>query len=338
MSSINKYLSSLTYNGNEIRAFKQPNLFLGIGLWSHAHKLSIGLPIDVMHLLLPIKLMQLKIKSEEKTTPKLYILIADSMAEREGGAREEITLITSIYQRSLKKLLELLEMEDSEIILSSILEESPQYKRLLARINEDVSIKSTIQPSHYKYTVSQIAITILMQKEYEVGIKAGWLYEENQINLRSTIKAEALTLMDELKFDRWCEKYIETAEIDAPIQYLYGKAGLKQVELANGQIVTSEAPPYTAYANHRRYVVRTEPSKNPLFKPTDRVYKRWKLVAEVCHDLVNENLVNKKLLPNNWRIKRNVKEAVMMMLDHWTNLPHLHCQITEPSDIERSQV
>ena len=63
-NTLSKDLSLLTYNGNQIEIPKdnQLNIYMGIGLWSVRDRLSEGLPIDVMQMLLSASIMRSEIR------------------------------------------------------------------------------------------------------------------------------------------------------------------------------------------------------------------------------------------------------------------------------------
>ena len=126
-------LSLLTYNGDNMVTPKDNrlNIFIGIGLWSKKEGLSEGLPIDVMQMLLSATIMRAKImEANPEKSSKVIILIADSMAVREGADRENISQIIKTYKRSLEPLLDMLNIkESSEIVLSSALENFANIKK-----------------------------------------------------------------------------------------------------------------------------------------------------------------------------------------------------------------
>src|ERR1700733_12668748 len=87
-------LSLLTYNGDNIITPKdnQLNIFMGIGLWSVRDGLSEGLPIDVMQMLLSATMMRSQIlEANRGKSSKIIVLIADSMAVREGADKERVS-------------------------------------------------------------------------------------------------------------------------------------------------------------------------------------------------------------------------------------------------------
>lgn len=138
-------LSLLTYNGDNVIIPKdnQLNIFMGIGLWSVKDGLSEGLPIDVMRMLLSATIMRSQIMEVNLgKSSKVILLIADSMAVREGADQEKVSELLKIYKRSLEPLLDLINIkESSEIILSSQLESCSQYQEVLESIESTRIIK-----------------------------------------------------------------------------------------------------------------------------------------------------------------------------------------------------
>ncbi len=313
--SINKilseHLSSATYNFTDVKIPDRSNIFMGIGLWSKKDGLSEGLPIDVMHMLLGAALMRLQIAKESS---RIILLIADSMAIREGAEGKKVFELVQLYKKSLEPLLALLNIkENSEIILSSDLEKSKQYEESL-KLVEDSPVAKQLQsddPSHYAYIRTQTAINHYMNTHLDVGIKVGWICAE------SAKQSDNSSKWDELKFDRWCK----TVFSDSNMQYLYAKAGLKQP--GSKCISVSEGCPYTAYAKDQRYVVQTQSHKDikTICFIQKRVAAHWKGVAEICSNLMEMGLVNCKLLPKDCIQKTNAITTVYNMLNHWVNAP-----------------
>lgn len=92
-----KDLSLVTYNSGSLKASNpgHSHIYVGIGLWSKRNHLSEGLPVDVMHMLLAAKLVQVT-----HTNAKVVILIADSMAIREGADSIQTEQIVLIYKKA----------------------------------------------------------------------------------------------------------------------------------------------------------------------------------------------------------------------------------------------
>ena len=323
-------LSLLTYNRDNIITPKdnQLNIFMGIGLWSVRDGLSEGLPIDVMQMLLSATMMRSQIlEANRGKSSKIIVLIADSMAVREGADREKVSQLIEIYKRSLRPLLDLLNLtESSEVILSSELEKCSQYQEALKSVENSRIVKQlrVEDEAHYAYVRTQTAITHYMNKYGHVGIKVGWICAESSKQLTGRVSAQSLKQWDELKFDRWCEEICE----GSTMQYVYAKAGLKQSGKEK-TVNVSEGCPYTAYSKDQRYIVRIQDKKDikticPIQK---RVAIHWKGVAEACSSLVQARLVHCMLLPEDCIKKSNAIATVYNMLNHWSNPPMLPSKI-----------
>lgn len=324
--TLSQGLSLVTYNGDNITIPRdnQLNIFMGIGLWSARDGLSEGLPIDVMQMLLSATMMRSQIlEAHRGKSSKIIVIVADSMAVREGADKEKALQLVQIYKKSLGPLLDLLNIKDSsEIILSSELESYSQYQEVLESIENSRIVKQlkVEDEAHYAYVRTQAAITRYMNTHGHVGIKVGWMRADSSGHLKERGSAQSLKQWDELKFDRWCEEICE----DSTMQYVYTKAGLKQSEKGRS-VSVSEGCPYTAYSKDQRYIVRTEDQRDikticPIQK---RVAAHWRGVAEVCLSLVQARLVHCMLLPEECIKTNNAVATVYNMLNHWANPPML---------------
>jgi len=131
---MSQQLSKATYNGQDIQPnLNRPNICMGIGMWSAKDKLSIGLPVDVMQMLLAATILSGQIaETHPGTRPKLIILIADGMAIREGADPAEVKDLVAKYQKCLESLLNLLKMqESSQLLLASQVEGLTEYQTVL---------------------------------------------------------------------------------------------------------------------------------------------------------------------------------------------------------------
>lgn len=315
-------LSSLSYNGDSVKTpvDHSLNIYMGMGLWSKKYKLSQGLPVDCMLMLLSARLMQAKInEANPGKSSKVILLIADSMAVNEGADKEEVSEIVQIYKKSLEPLLALLGLKNcSEIILSSDLEKTAEYAATLRSVKDSPIIKEleVEDIEHCAYISTQTAITCYMNKHQDVGIKIGWINNASHEQLKSHAPLKDLKGWDELKFDRW----YETVCIESPMQNLYTKAGLKQPK-TNKRVRISEACPYTAFPNDQRYVIQTQDKKdiNSICPMQKRVEAHWAVVAKVCSTLMEANLVNGALLPKECIEENNETATVTTLLNHWSN-------------------
>lgn len=319
---LSQSLSKLTYNGDKINTPRDNhlNIYMGIGLWSKKDKLSIGLPIDVMQMLLSATVLRSQVKDANPLKEsKVIILIADSMAIEEGAEREKVAQLTQLYKKSLEPLLDLLNIRGSEIILSSDLEKKSKFWRA----RESVEASPVVQhlkiedPSHSAYISTQTSITRYMYLHKDVGVKVGWICADSSKQINTGLEPTHLKNWDELKFDRWCGVICPD-----PMQYLYAKAGLKQSK-HNKHVNISEGCPYTAYSKDNRYVLQTNDEKDlDLICPVQRkVRSHWSGVAEICSDLMQHQITHEALLPKDCINKSNEVITVAKMLNHWMNIP-----------------
>lgn len=329
--TLSQGLSLLTYNGDNIVTPKenQLNIFMGIGLWSLKDGLSEGLPVDVMQMLLSATMMRSRIiEANPGKISKVMILIADSMAIREGAEKNQVAQLVQIYKKSLEPFLDLLNIKDcSEILLSSELESCSQYGKVLESVENSQILKQLKieDQAHHAYVRTQTAITRYMNLYGHAGIKVGWICAESSKQLHRRVSAQSLMHWDELKFDRWCQEICP----DSTMQYLYSKAGLKQSGHIKSINVT-EGCPYTAYPRDRRYIVQTQGRRKDI-KTVCLIQKRvaahWNSVAEVCSSLMQTGLVHSMLLPKDCVQKSNAIATVYNMLNHWANPPLLSSRV-----------
>lgn len=320
---LSQSLSLLTYNGDNIKTPKgnQLNMYMGIGLWSKKDGLSEGLPVDVMQMLLSATILRSQIKEANIDKPsKVIILIADSMAIREGAEGEKVSQLVLLYKKSLQSLLDLLNVKDSsEIVLSSDLEKDTEYQTTLKSLEQSSILEQLRKEdeAHYAYIRTQTAITLYMHTRRNVGIKVGWICADSGNQLRDRkIEPKSLKNWDELKFDRWCEAICP----DSTIQCLYAKAGMKQSKHGK-DVSVSEGCPYTAYVRDQRYIVQTHNKKEikAICSLQKRVASHWKDVAKVCSNLMQTKIASGSLLPVDCIKKSNDIATVYNMLNHWSN-------------------
>lgn len=334
-------LSTLTYNGSDIAIPKDHhlNLYMGLGLWSQKDKLSEGLPIDVMQMLLSAAIMKMQIQQTNPgKQPKVILLIADSMAASEAKKEQAdaesiantISQITQVYKESLKPLIDLLHMKESaEIVLLSELQERKEYQTILDEIKNSKHLKDLkLDQKSTDYVTSQTAITRYMSQHRDVGIKVGWILESSKEKIKKTGQIKKLQ-WDELKFDICYKKIVETK--DLTMQYLYAKAGLKQDEQR-----LIEGCPYTGYAKHQPYIIQTQTQKDiATINPIQvGIVHHWKGIAQVCSHLMQAHLVNSQLLPKDC-IQDSDESTIYGMLNYWSNIP-IASQKTSDIDIHAS--
>jgi hypothetical protein len=323
--------SHLAYNATNINIPKDNklNIYMGIGFWSAQNGLSLGLPVDVMQMLLSAVVLRSQIEEVNPGKPsKVVILLADSMAIREGADKDKVFELVSLYKKCLSPLLALLNMTaNSEVILSSKLEEAKEYQAALQLLDQD-PVMQTLKSNatHYAYIRTQTAITHYLHTHQDVGVKVGWINKASsrQLNNHSTSPIKS---WDEMRFDRIYRSICQ----NSTLQCLYAKAGLKQhIRPGQGgrlQMQVHEGCPYTAYEEDRRYIIQTDHQLDikKICWLKKRVAAQWKCVANVCSDLRQLKIVNDKILPVNCIQKSHDVTTVYRMLNYWSN-------ILEPSE------
>lgn len=330
--TLSQCLSTVIYNPNSITTPKEKrlNIFMGIGLWSAKDGLSEGLPVDVMPMLLSATIMRSQIlEANRGKSSKIMVLIADSMAVREGADRQKVLQLIDTYKKSLEPLLELLNIKgSSEILLSSDLERCSEFQQVLDSVENSQIVKQLKvgDEAHYAYVRTQTVITRFMNTHRDVGIKVGWMCVDSTEQLKGRVSAHSLKQWDELKFDRWCEEICE----DSTMQYVYAKAGLKQSGKEKN-VSVSEGCPYTAFSKDQRYTIQTHDKRDikTICLIQKRVAMHWKGVAEVCSTLIQARIVHRMLLPEDCIKKNNAIATVYNMLNYWANAPSLFPRINK---------
>lgn len=325
---LSQSLASITYNGSSLNIpqDKKLNIYMGIGLWSARDGLSTNLPVDIMQMLLSAAVLRSQIReANPEKNSKVILLIADSMAVREGADRYKVAQIALVYQKAIAQLLDLLNLQEcAEIILSSDLEASDKFRQTHQLIESSDVIRSYTDETSRNYVCTQTAITHYFHTYRDVGVKVGWIMQSSSQKLKDPVIDELP--WDELKFDRLHQIICRTSTI----QCLYAKAGLKQKR--TGQSVeVNEGCPYTAYENDFRMVVQLEKQKERAEAAAlpvksrqavnKRIAKQWKEVAKVCSALKAMQIVSDRLLPDSCIVKNQDVKTVCNMLDHWSNPP-----------------
>lgn len=317
-------LDRLTYPANRIQVPRNTklNLFMGIGIWSKMDGLSLGLPIDVMHMLLTATLLKSQIQlANPGKVSRIYLLIADSMALREGANKNKLNEMILIYKRCLSHLLKLLNLQDStSIILSSDVESYPEYQDTLSSLEKTPTLQELKQDvAHYKYIRTQSAITHFMYSHRGVGVKIGWICAASSKQLGNyKIDPRLVMHWDELRFDNIYQMICP----NSTLQYAYSKAGLRQRQIHERSVQVSEGCPYTAYEKDRRYVMQISQRKEIktiCFLKT-RVTRLWKGVAQLCSTLRELNIINREILPPDCIEVNNNVATVYKMLNYWANI------------------
>ncbi|MCC8462479.1 MAG: hypothetical protein LN546_04860 [Rickettsia endosymbiont of Ecitomorpha arachnoides] len=289
--SLENALSLVSYNSDNINISQEkPNICMGIGLWSKVNGLSIGLPIDVMHMLMTATILCNKNQSNNS---KLIIILADSMAKEEGADINELRSCIEAYKKALNNLLDILKMkEDTEIICLSSLENNKDYENICESIksNEKVQWLTSNDPGHSKYIISQTAIINYLHIHKNVGVKIGWIYKESNYPMAYSTIAAALKKWDELKFDRYYKEICSDK-----LEFLYCRAGIEKLNKGNIQ----EACPYIAYSKDSRYILDYSNTQ----QIPKNITKQWDWIPKILELQISNNDV----------------VAISHTLNHWLN-------------------
>lgn len=290
------------------------NITIGIGFWSHVDKLSHGLPIDVMKMLLTAAALRQKILAlNPNKVSKLIIVLADHMAINEGADITELNTVISRYQSELSDYLRFLNLDaHTEIKLSSELSIDPRYQEISNTImqHESMSVLKNDR-AHYRYIHDQTVIVNYLHQHLDVGVKIGWIYKASQV-LIGTDQVDKMTQWDELRFDTWYKKIVTSCCLNktaSEMQFLYSKAGLK---IRDNQIM--EGVPYSAYPQDNRYSrgdIRSE--KLTISKA---IASNWNGVAEICEKLIEVNVLSADLIPNGIIHRTNSQATVRNFIAH----------------------
>ncbi len=203
-----------------LKAFqgKKKNIYMGIGLISKDKRLSEDLPIDVIKMLFCAKILCHQIREEKKEDSHVFVVLANSLAEKELGLKQEVESIVKLYHDKTGHLLKELKLDQSSsIILSSELEKDP----LFTSIHEEISSSSCLEAvdvDAQHYVSKESAITRWMHLCNDVGCKIGWITSR-----RLHLKPFDTEPWDEKRFDRI---YTTLFPKDS-MQFFYSKCGLK---------------------------------------------------------------------------------------------------------------
>ncbi len=310
---LSESLSLFTYNSDKLTHPKgqKLNIHMGIGLWSVKDKLSSGLPVDVMPMLLTAAVLRAELlESNPEARPVVILLIADSMAIEAGGEKEEVERIVW----SLAPLLELAKLKEcTEIVLSSDLVALPELQTIHNLVEGHREMQCyRMDTRHYGYRCTQTAITHYMHEIRDVGFKIGWLYQTSPQQNHSLSLDEA---WDEKTFDTFYKRLWP----DSAIQFLYCKSGRKQ--RGSTTINVSEGCPYTSYPKDRRYTIQLESitALKEICPLQKSVTSHWRGTAEICLQLAALDLVHQQIVPQDGIHKTNLPVTMSRLLEHWIN-------------------
>lgn len=306
---ITKNLAVMSYGGDNIilPENEKSNLYMGIGLWSAENRLSEGLPVDVMQMLITAAIMRLRIMDANPgILPQIKILIADSMAVKEGADAGEVKSLVSVYKRSLKPLLELLNIHNvTTIVRASKLTSTQEYKAIKHELDTNAQLQQYADDAaHYRYIRTQTAITEYMHRHADVGVKVGW-------------RKKGPAAWDESKFDAIYKSVCPHSRMSN----LYAKAGLNMTINKKKATALSEGCPYTAYSKYhlQRYVVQPECNVDikEVCAVTKAIKEHWLNAVTVCRDLGED--LGRDILPEDCCKGSNTLNWVYKALNYWVN-------------------
>ena len=279
------------------------NLFIGIGMCSYKNGLSVGLPVDIMQMLIPAAVIRHQLSS------RIKIIIADSMVP--DYLKEGVEKVTQLYQDSLKPLLQWLKIDEyCDITLMSELEKNGNYQKELEKLSEQ---SETIDADHYKYVRQQTAIISYMHHHEKAGIKIGWIHEKT--DLKSGAVASSIIRWNEHKFDKFVKELLP----QLPMRYIYTRAGIAN-QTPEGKLDLVEHAPYASYPRMRCRLINVGGESGKVTLAEKRESKQWSKIREICQRLIQAGVVAPDLLPQGME-GNNEKLLVGKMLRHWAHPP-----------------
>lgn len=294
----------------------KPHVYMGIGVWSAAKKLSEDLPIDVIKMLIAARA-----SLEVSIDSKLFILLADSFALQEGADKELLQKITKVYQEKISQLLKQLHLDkQAKIVFASDVEQDPTYISLKEKFSKH-SLVGSLEDRNINYVVSQSAMTAFMHDALDVGVKIGWMKQQAFIAMSKEAPFVSES-WDEARFDDLFRKISGNSQM----QFIYAKAGAK-ITVHSKQCNVEEACPYVGFSSEKRLFVH---SGLPLRKITRKEAKDWEGVAELCQELAKLQLIDKQFIkedilqkPSPQQIqarslRTNLRGVVYDMMAQWT--------------------
>ena len=253
---LSSLMSGITYNYDQINfinGVQKGNLVLGVGLWSNVNKLSTGLPIDVLNVLLPSRVLLEKMHAVEPKA-KLLIILADNFALKLGAEERALSSMVKTYKTQLNVLLKYLKMDDkSQIISASEIQDTMDYKKIEEYVinNMQNSTGLSSDESYLYYLSAQTAIIRYVYEKLDVGIKISWIDLKSIKSLKEMDPYHVLKQWDELKFDALYNQVFQ----DNSLQYLYTKCGIGGILQRNGEIQVEYTPPYYSGSRHIKYML-----------------------------------------------------------------------------------
>lgn len=160
-------------------------VYMGIGLCTR-HRLAVGLPMDVLGMLLPAERLRVALGAEH-----LVVLIADAHAMSNGFSLSEVAHRASSVARALLRIRSVLGWQHLRLLRASRLQEEVGYQATLERIR---SLAGAEQPGvGNEYMFRQTADVAYLHEALGGLLKLGWTVD---------VDGEAGGYRDEVAFDR----------------------------------------------------------------------------------------------------------------------------------------
>ncbi len=157
-------------------------VYLGVGLCSR-HHLSVGLPIDILGLILPAEAIRRAVGASQ-----LLVLVADAHAMTNHLPALEIERRARLTVQVLARIARRLGLSRMVVVRASMLGRGGDYDRVLRPVVE------TSQGRHHPYVLRQVADVAYLTKRFGTLVKVGWSLGPERARHRHT---------DEVSFDRW---------------------------------------------------------------------------------------------------------------------------------------
>ena len=161
-------------------------VYMGIGLCTR-HRMAVGLPIDVLGMLLPAERLRAAVGAE-----RLVVLVADAHAASTGFPDDEVEARAVAVEGLLARVREVRELDRLEIIRASTLHVTEGFRAVLDRITERAGDEGNV------YMHRQTADVVYLHEQLGGLLKLGWTVDVN---------GSSGGYRDEVAFDRLVEPW-----------------------------------------------------------------------------------------------------------------------------------
>lgn len=187
------------------------NVFIGTGLWSNKYELTVGLPIDILNMIITAQLLRRQIEKNIGNKSGLIILIADHLAIESGADINEVNNRVEQNLIILNCILKKLGINEFKIVLSSAVVKEPEYQEIYKSLINNFHIKQ-LENKNRNYAITQTAIGRYMQIFCMALIKISWAHKFQK-------KSDKF---DELWFDQIYINIFGPGQVN----FIYTKAGI----------------------------------------------------------------------------------------------------------------